>query len=346
MSDIRDDMEPLPADILGQAHALKLLRSYLANDTIPHAFMFLGPDGVGKKTTARLFAMALNCLDPSFISNHNNGQAVRAGAGKFGCGQCRACRLIAQNKHPDILHLAPDGAFIKVDQIRRLIDALSLKPVEARMRAVIMENAQQLNPAAANALLKTLEEPYPATIFMLTAPAAAEVMPTILSRCQRVTFQPLSADTLQALLPDYGLQTQNRELVAYLSGGSLSRARELLKPEIMRRRMWLLTEMAALPNAPPARLLSLANELNKNKRNLDFELNVMLSWFRDVIVLKINGAEIINRDFMTELQYNSTSCTLERARARLTLVQNAMAGLTGANVNPRLGLEHLLFALK
>lgn len=346
MPDSRDAMEPLPADILGQSRALKLLRSYLTNDTIPHAFMFLGPDGVGKKTTARLLAMALNCLAPSFISNHNNSKAIAADARGFGCGQCRACRLIAQNKHPDLLHLAPDGAFIKVDQIRRLIDALALKPVEARTRVVIMEDVQQMNPAAANALLKTLEEPYPATTFILTAPTAAEVMSTILSRCQRVTFQPLTADILHALLPDYGLQTQNRELVAYLSGGSLSRARELLKPEMMQRRVWLLNEMSALPKAAPARILSLANELNKNKRNLDFELNVILSWFRDVIVLKINGADIINRDFMTELQYNSTTCTPERAQARLALVQNAMAGLTGANVNPRLGLEHLLFALK
>lgn len=346
MPDIRDDMEHLPADILGQSRALKLLRSYLTNDTIPHAFIFLGPDGVGKKTTARFFAMALNCLDPSFISTHGNGQTAAAGAQRFGCGQCRACRLIAQTKHPDILYLAPEGAFIKVDQIRRLINALSLKPVEARTRVVIMEDVQHLNPAAANALLKTLEEPYPATIFMLTAPGAAEVMPTILSRCQRVTFQPLTADTMQMLLPDYGAQIQNKELIAYLSGGSLSRARELLKPESIRRRGWLLNEMSALPKAAPARILSLANELNKNKRSLDFELNIMLSWFKDVLALKINGAEIINRDFMTELQYNSTSCTLERAHARLTLVQNALAALTGANVNPRLGLEHLLLALK
>lgn len=346
MPNIKDDREPLPADILGQSRALKLLKSYLANDTIPHAFIFLGPDGVGKKTTARSFAMALNCLNPSFVSPHSNDPAAAAEAWGFGCGQCRACRLIAQMKHPDILYLAPEGAFIKVDQIRRLISALALKPVEARRRVVIMEDAQHLNPAAANALLKTLEEPYPATIFILTAPTAVEVMPTILSRCQRVAFQPLTAETLQTLLPDYGAKRQNQELIAYFSGGSLSRARELLKPENMRRRGWLLNEMSALPKAAPARILSLANELNKNKHSLDFELNVMLSWFKDVMALKINGAAIINRDFMTELQYNSTSCTLERAHARLTLVQNAMAGLTGANVNPRLGLENLLFALK
>ena len=340
-------MEHLPADILGQTRPLNLLRSYLANDTIPHAFLFLGPDGVGKKTAARYFARALNCLDPSFTCNKDSNQETTAGIQGLGCGQCRPCRLIAENKHPDVLYLFPDGAFIKVDQVRRLIDALALKPVEARMRAVIIEDVQHMNPAAANALLKTLEEPYPATIFILTAPAAAEVMPTILSRCQRVTFQPLTAATLQELLNVYAPETQNWEHIAYLSGGSLSRARELLKPETMRRRAWLLSEMAALPQAAPARILSLANELNKTRQNLNFDLNIMLSWFRDAVALKINGAAIINRDFMAELQYNDIFNTLKSLNERLSLIQNTTAALTsGTNSNPRLGLEYLLFALK
>lgn len=335
----RDDMEHLPADILGQTRPLNLLRSYLVNDTIPHAFLFLGPDGVGKKTAARFFARALNCLNQPAAGNDDNIQGL-------GCGQCRTCRLISENKHPDILHLAPDGTFIKVDQVRRLIDALALKPVEARMRAVIIEDVQQMNPAAANALLKTLEEPFPATIFILTAPAEAEVMPTILSRCQRVNFQPLTMEILQTLLHDLIPETISREYLAYLSSGSLSRARELVRPETMRRRAWLLSEMAALPKAAPARILSLANELNKSKQNLDFDLNIMLSWFRDAVALKINGAAIINRDFMAELQYNDTFCTLKQLNERMALVQNATAALTGANSNPRLGLEHLLLALK
>lgn len=347
MPNSQSDMEHLPEHILGQTRPLNLLRSYLTNDTIPHAFIFLGPDGVGKKTAALFLAMALNCLNSSFTSNNNGNQNAVVGVQRFGCGQCRSCRLIAENKHPDIIHLAPEGAFIKVDQIRRLIDALALKPVEARMRTIIIEDVRHMNPAAANALLKTLEEPYPATIFILTASAASEVMPTILSRCQQVTFQPLTADILQTLLQDHIPEMQDMEHIAYLSGGSLSRARELLSSKALHRRVWLLNEMAALPKAAPARILSLANELNKSKQNLDFDLNIMLSWFRDAMALKINGINIINRDFMAELQYNNASCTLEQLNERLTLLQNTTTTLTGsASSNPRLGLERLLFALK
>lgn len=341
-------MEKLPHEILGQTRPLALLKSYLLNDTIPHALLFLGPDGVGKKTAARYFAMALNCLNPPAADKHAQMQDCGHGdIHNFCCGECRPCRLLAEAKHPDFLHLAPDGAFIKVDQIRRLIEALSLKPVEAQTRMVLIENVQYMNPAAANALLKTLEEPFPATGFILTAPTTVEVMPTILSRCQRVNFQPLAANMLQTLLRDTAPGTQNWEHIAYLSGGSLSRTRELLNPETINRRKWLLNEMALLPKASPARLLSLAGELNKSKSFLDFDCNIILSWFRDAIALKISGTTIINRDFMAELQYNDNLYTLKALNERMALLQNTTANLTGGNnTNPRLTLEHLLLALR
>lgn len=341
-------MEKLPHDILGQTRPLALLKSYLINDTIPHALLFLGPDGVGKKTAARYFAMALNCLNPPPADNHSEKRNFDHGnIHEFCCGECRPCRLLAEDKHPDFLHLAPEGAFIKVDQIRRLIEALSLKPVEARTRVVLIENVQYMNPAAANALLKTLEEPFPATEFILTAPTAVEVMPTILSRCQRINFQPLTAGIIQTLLQDTASGTQNWEHIAYLSGGGLNRARALVNPETMNRRKWLLNEMAALPKATPARLLSLANELNKTKSFSDFDFNVILSWFRDAIALKISGTAIINRDFMAELQYNNNLYTLKALNERTTLLQNTITNLTsGNNTNPRLTLEHLLLALR
>lgn len=341
-------MHSLPANILGQTRPLVLLSAYLANDTIPHALLFCGPDGVGKKTAARCFAMALNCANPPYKPGFANSAANFTGpAQTLCCGECRACRLIAANKHPDILYLRPEGALIKVEQVRGLMEALALKAVEATTRVIIIENAQQMNPAAANALLKTLEEPYPATVFILTAPTVTAIMPTILSRCQKVPFQPLTAATMQTLLKDEAPQIKDWEPIAYLSGGSLSMAKTLLTPEMTQRRLWLLNEMAALPKAAPARILSLAGELNKSKQHLAFDLNVILSWLRDCMALKSSGANIINRDFINELRYNANLYALKDLNARLMLLQSATAGLLQPNnTNPRLGLEHLLLALK
>lgn len=330
----------LARDLIGQKRALALLSSFIANDTIPHAFLFSGPDGVGKKTAARLLAMALNCLNPP-VRQHSDDNS------KINCGQCRACRLIDADKHPDILHLKPEGSSIKVDQIRRLIEELLLKPVEARTRVVVIQDVQKMNTNAANALLKTLEEPYPNTVFVLTAHTATEVLPTILSRCQRIAFQPLTTESLRVLLSDAAPVNTNWGQLAYLAGGSLVQARKLLAPSIQQRHMWLLNEMAVLPQASSARILSLANELNKNKQALAADLEVMLSYLRDLTAVKISPSNVINDAFWEQLQYNSSLYSLKDLNAKLSLLQTAVVQLTNpANTNPRLGLEHLLFALQ
>ena len=330
----------LARNIIGQNRSLALLSSFIINGAIPHAFLFSGPDGVGKKTVARLLAMALNCLNPPARQNS-------AGISEMYCGQCRACYLIDADKHPDVSHLKPEGAAIKVDQIRRLIDELLLKPVEARTRVVVMQDVHKMNANAANALLKTLEEPYPNTVFVLTAPTETEVLPTILSRCQRVAFNPLQAKDLHALLDNDAPADTNWEHLTYLAGGSLTRARELLTPLTRQRRTWLLSEMAALPKASPARLLSLANELNKSKQTLAADLEVMLSYLRDLAALKISAPNVINDAFLPQLQYNSNLYSLKDLNAKLNLLQTAVVQLTNpANTNPRLGLEYLLFALQ
>lgn len=328
-------------EILGQERPLVLLKAFLENDTIPHAFLFCGPDGVGKKTVARYFAMALNCLDSPI-------KQPQAEPASWFCGRCRACRLLAQDKHPDFKHIKPDGAFIKVDQVRKLIEELSLKPVEAKTRVIILEDAQHLNPAAANALLKTLEEPFPDTIFILTAKTETEVMDTILSRCQRVAFQPLDASTLAAILTARGYDpVADAGHLAYLSGGSLVKAEAMLQQSSVNRRLWLLKELAALPQSSPARILSLANELNKTKKHLPDDLDLILSWLRDLLAVKISAETIINNDFLLELQYNAGLYRMEDINAKLGILQTATGQLTNSNnTNPRLGLEYLLFALR
>ena len=163
--------------IIDQERPIRILLSLLFHGTIPHALLFTGIEGVGKKTAAVALAMACNCRRPVAVEP---------------CGECAACRKIAAGAHPDILRVSPAGAMIKIDQIRELCQVLTMKPYEARVRVVIIADAHTLNPAAGNALLKMLEEPPARTVLILTAPQTGDLLPTIVSRCQHIRFKPIA----------------------------------------------------------------------------------------------------------------------------------------------------------
>ncbi|RPJ72983.1 MAG: DNA polymerase III subunit delta', partial [Desulfobacteraceae bacterium] len=183
--------------IIGQPRPIRILTRLLARGILPHALLFTGMEGVGKKTTAAAVIMACNCLGSSEAEDDGRGR-MTPGAG--GCGTCAACRKIAAGSHPDLRRLAPAGGMIKIEPIRELCAFLNMKPFEARMRAVVITDAQALNPAAGNALLKMLEEPPPQTVMILTTAQAADVLPTIVSRCRQIHFAPLVRRDVAAIL--------------------------------------------------------------------------------------------------------------------------------------------------
>lgn len=184
---------PTLSQIIGQPKATSQLRRSLAGGKVAHAFLFSGPEGVGKLTTARALAAALNCTE----------------APNEGCGRCSACERIDAGLHPDLIELHPDGKFIKVETVRELARRLVLHPHEARCRVVIVDRAETLHPSAANAMLKAVEEPRPGTLFVLITAARQRVVPTLTSRCQRVQFAPLAREEVQRVLE--ALQHQQRE---------------------------------------------------------------------------------------------------------------------------------------
>jgi len=153
----------------------------MSQGRVPHAYLFTGPGGVGKHTTALALAAAMNC-------ERAEGE---------GCGECSACERIGRALHPDVVTLERQGASqsVPIETIRKqVIPVLGLAPHEARARFFLIEEATSLLDPAANALLKTLEEPPARTHFVLCTSSVGELLPTIRSRCQRVIFQPLAAD--------------------------------------------------------------------------------------------------------------------------------------------------------
>ncbi|HEX7127872.1 MAG TPA: DNA polymerase III subunit delta', partial [Thermodesulfobacteriota bacterium] len=188
----------MPFDaLLGQARAVSVLAAALRGGRVAHAYLFEGPEGVGRRMAALSLAQALNCEaaaeaeGPSLFGG-GDGSDLRA---RGGCGACRACRKIAAGQHPDVQTLAPEGqsggGIYLVAQIRGLARDLSFRPFEGRRKVAVLERAERLGPVAGNALLKTLEEPPAESHLVLLAPGRHHLLPTVASRCQVVTFRPL-----------------------------------------------------------------------------------------------------------------------------------------------------------
>ncbi|MFO1518121.1 MAG: DNA polymerase III subunit delta' [bacterium] len=173
--------------IIGHSKILRHLQRLSQENLLPHALLFTGPSGIGKKRVALHFAQSLFCESPSRP-----------------CENCGTCKKVEALQHPDLLFIEPENDLIKIDAIRDLKNALALKPFEAPLKVAVIADAQGLNPAASNALLKTLEEPPPHTLLILTTPSPHQLLKTILSRCQKVYFSPLTAEETKTVLEQNG----------------------------------------------------------------------------------------------------------------------------------------------
>jgi DNA polymerase-3 subunit delta' len=186
-------------DAIGHRRIVALLARSVANDSLPPSLVFAGPDIISKRQIATALAQALNCqqpLVPALQSPSPDLQPLVAGSPQYdACGTCAACTRIARGVHPDILVLEPgDSGSIKIDQVRDVVDRAAYRPFEGRKRVVIIEQADALVGAAQNALLKTLEEPPSASVFVLLTARPDMLLATVRSRCIRLWFPAGAAE--------------------------------------------------------------------------------------------------------------------------------------------------------
>jgi len=194
------------SSIFGHSQVIERLDQAFKRDHLPSAYLFTGPAGLGKGVVARALAQMLNC------TTHNN------------CGHCPACGLFQRKEHPDFIIVRPQGKFIKIAQIKDLIQNLSLRPTYAKKRVVLLKHVHHMNMESANAFLKILEEPPLDTLLILTAHDESLLLETILSRCQRMPFAPLEPGQVDAILKkDFRLAEDCISLVMAYSEGRLRR---------------------------------------------------------------------------------------------------------------------------
>lgn len=328
--------------IIDQERPIRTLASFLTHGTIPHALLFTGIEGVGKRSAAIAFAMACNCR-----GGPKGGEPGPGGppAPDQACGECSACRKISEGQHPDLLKVDPDGTAIKIEQVRALCQSLALQPYEARVRVVVIADAHRLTAAAGNALLKILEEPPERTVLILTAPQTADVLPTIVSRCRHLRFKPIAGKHLAAMLVRaYGFTTEEAALTAAMAHGSVTRALAMQRRHWIRRRNWFLSELSALARLPAAALLVLAERMALVKEELPDYLELTATWVRDLAVARHDPERIIHQDLRSEIAAAAQRLPegfVSLASAGLAEIQRRLQ----ANANPRLSLETLLIRL-
>jgi DNA polymerase III subunit delta' len=198
-------------ELIGQDEARAILAAAASGSGMTHAWLFTGPPGSGRSTAAVAFAAALQCE-------------------RGGCGECRSCRTVRAGSHPDVTRVIPEGLSLGVDQVRSLILGASRAPSSGRWQVLVIEDADRLTEAAANALLKAVEEPPERTVFLLCAPSAnpAEISVTIRSRCRVLVLrQPPVAAIADLLVARDGLERREAELYASAAQGHVGRAKRL-----------------------------------------------------------------------------------------------------------------------
>ncbi|WP_291985930.1 DNA polymerase III subunit delta' [Luteitalea sp.] len=237
-------------EVLGHAQPRALLLRAVVARSVPQSLLFDGPDGVGKRTTALALASAFNCQQPAV-----DGDA---------CGACSSCKRIARAQHPDIVLLTPnEKGTITVEMAREVIGQASYRPFEARRRVVIVDEADSLQPAAQNALLKTLEEPPPSSMFVLVTARPDSLLETVRSRCPRVRFGRLGpSDLAEVLVRHCGVKAAEATGLAAMGDGSVARALAQDTGELVEARGAALGLLQGLASRPSVAVrLKLAQQL-------------------------------------------------------------------------------------
>ncbi len=335
------------SEVEGQSRAIDALTAALASRALHHAWLFHGPEGVGKELAARALAQALTCREEPFV----------------GCGTCSSCKRVVTRNHPDVTWIMPEDELvrrglagrsdfdhvpsrdIRIEQIRKLQERLSFRALEAPHKVALIVSAHAMNVPAQNALLKTLEEPPRDTILILVTSAADRLLATIRSRCAKAPFGPLSEPLLAAkLVETKKVEPALAAQVAAMASGSLARAMEL-DVETLAQRKELLARYEALSPTDARGWLALAETLAEDRAVAEAALELLETWTRDVAVAQSGGEHLLNADLKPLALAAAERLSPSALQRRLSLIERARVAIGQRNGGPRLQLERLFIEL-
>ena len=321
--------------MLGHEWAVSLLQQHVMQGSARHAYLFTGPQGVGRRTLALRLAQALNCPQPL--------------APGVPCRTCQTCTRLERMQHPDLAVVQAEqvGGTLKVEQVRELQHSLSLAPYEARHRVALLLRFEEAHVSASNALLKTLEEPPPQVVLIITAQNAESLLPTIVSRCEVLRLRPLPLEVVeQDLQARLGLEPKQARLIAHLSGGRPGYALYLAqeRSSLDQRQRWLDDHRRLLAADRVERLAYCENHW-KDREQLRHTLMVWLSLWRDVLLWASGAsAPITNLDRDEEIKDLAAKVGMQAASGVVSALQRTL-DLIDRNINARLALDVFMLDL-
>jgi DNA polymerase III subunit delta' len=318
--------------IQGQDRAIENLKQSLQRDKLHHAYLFSGPEGVGKKKTALELAKALNCDNPG-----PDG----------GCDQCPPCRKIEKRIHPDLIHLEPEGVHIRIEQIRNLGQQLAYGPALGRSRLCLLDMASDLNEPAANAFLKTLEEPPPKTIIVLLVRDPGELLSTLVSRCVSIGFHPLSLSLIaDKLEKEKGVPREEALALSLISGGSLGKAFQYIKTNFWKKQEAWITQLEGFSQAGVTQLLGWAKSWGGSREETQENLEIGQWCLRDLIWVRAGLEDKVYLRAHLKERTRALAFSLPASvwLERLTLFHQA-AIYNAQNVNVQLNWEVLFLKM-
>jgi DNA polymerase-3 subunit delta' len=323
-------------DVIGHRQPQALLERAVLSDQVSHAYLLVGPDQIGKTTLALAFVKLLLCTG-------REAQVADA------CGVCAACRKIGHGNHPDVALIEPPAGkrWLPVESVRELVHAASLAPYEGRWRAFVLPRAERMGAEAANALLKTLEEPPPRVVLLLASAEPEQLLPTLGSRCQTVPLHPLSSlEIADALVERWSAAPAEAEALAGLAAGRLGWAVEALqRPELRERRDTLLQQIVALAGISRVARLRQVASLATDIETALAAVETWTLWWHDVLLASLGMPDLTSsgeaRVAAERLGRAIGPGPAEDFLRRLITARQQL----DQNANPRLALEVLVLDL-
>ncbi len=318
-----------------QPTVLKMLKNSIMKDRLAHAYLFEGMRGTGKKEVSLLLAKSLFCTQPlgSYIP----------------CNSCHNCKRIDNGNHPDLHMIEPDGLSIKKQQIQDLQEEFSKKGVESKRKVYIIVHADRMTANAANSLLKFLEEPSSETTAILLTEQVQQILPTILSRCQIVTFKPLSSDILIQKLVENGVNEKKAPVIAQLTN-NLDEGLNLSHDEWFAQAQKIVLKLyEAMRKGSLEALVSLQGDWFfhfKEKNQVDQGLDLLLLILKDLLYIQLGkGHRVVHLEESQRLEQLALQTSAIRLANQMSAVLDAKRKLH-ANMNPQLLMEQLVLELQ
>lgn len=317
-----------------QPLATRVFKNSLMKDRVAHAYLLEGEHGTGKKDASILFAKSLFCLELKDDTTP--------------CDQCINCKRINQSNHPDVHFIEPDGLSIKKEQIRNLQQEFSKSGVESRRKLYTIVHADRMTNNAANSLLKFLEEPNVQTTAILITEQIHRIIPTILSRCQVVSFKPLSPISFIERLIEEGVSSTNAPLLAHLTN-NIQEAIELNDDEwFAQARKLVLKLYEVLKKDALFAMVELQEDWYnhfKERNQLDRGLDLLLFIYKDLLAIQMDKQELIYPEQRSSFEMDALQLSASKIAERMSDILEAKRKLS-ANMNSQLLMEQLVLKLQ